>query len=483
MARMIFLPMDFSALINPKSYAIIGASRNPRSATNRLIVGLLKSGYQGKIFPINPRADEILGVKAYSDIEAVQMPIDYAFLAVPARFAVDEVKKCVRAGVKFLVIFSSGFGEIGNVNLEEEIQRTIRGSKTRILGPNCIGVYSTESKICYFSDQIPEKEGPVTFLSQSGGIMRTFIWTGFTRGFNLRAGISFGNQTDISVQELMEFFLHDSKTRIIAMYLEGVKNGKAFVTTLKKVAAQKPVVILKTGRTKRGEQAVISHTGSISGSNEVFHGLVQQTGAIQVETFEELCDVLTMLSVLEDLQGLSRNVAIVNTGGGFSVELTDIAESFDLNIPEFSQDTRERLKSVLPDVNTITINPLDLGASGFDPRISRQVFEILNDDPNTDVIITVREVERFGYLSKELGVEDVGKMHAAAMRIDGKNRKKIIVIIPKSWETSENFQRYQAFQDMLHQQHLPCFPTPIRAIKTLKMVVGHINLHENRQKK
>lgn len=473
--------MDFSALINPKSYALIGASRNVRAGSSRFIVALQRGEYQGKIYPVNPNTDEILGLKVYSDITAIPNSLDYVMIAVPARYVPAEVRKCVQVGAKFVVVFSSGFGEVGNEALERELRQIINDSSTRLLGPNCIGVYSTESRMCYFPDQLPGPEGNVTFISQSGGMVRTFIWTGFSRGFHLRAAISVGNQLDITIEDLLEFFRTDPKTKIVAIYLEGIKNGAKFMVNLKSIAAEKPVVILKCGRTGSGKRAVISHTGSIAGSNEIFQALMHQTGVIPVETFEELCDVVTMLSVRIPERNLGRNVAIVNTGGGLSVEATDIVESLGLRVPAITEESQERMKTILPDVNTIVSNPLDLGAAGFIPKTFTQVLEVLSQDPKIDVILTMREVQRFKYLTKRIGIEDLDEKYREAMVRGNPKNKYMISIMPKSWESSENFQAYQDFQTQLHAHKIPCYPTPIRAVTALRKIIEYVKFHSEKK--
>ncbi|MHC1590921.1 MAG: hypothetical protein ACXQS8_02445 [Candidatus Helarchaeales archaeon] len=371
---------------------------------------------------------------------------------------------------------------MGRKNLEDEIHRAIQGSSTRILGPNCIGVFCPEGKICFFPDQLPDKEGNVVMFSQSGGILRTFIWTGLSHGFFLRAGISFGNQLDISVQELLDFFGQDEKTSIIAIYLEGVKDGKEFMKSLKRAAAKKYVIIFKAGTTEGGKKTVSSHTGALSGSEVIFKAVVRQAGGIVVDSFEELCDTVSMLSVTGNNGVPGRNVAIVNTGGGFSVELADIAEKYGLIIPEFSVETQKKLQAVLPDVNTIVINPLDLGASGFNPDVTGKVFTILFEDDRTDTIISVREVERFGYLGKQLNIPDMGQRYLEEMLKNQNPSKKIIMIIPKSWETPETFHYYQSFQQKLLENGIACYPTPERAVKALVKVLELVENRSNEKK-
>ncbi|MFX1298514.1 MAG: CoA-binding protein, partial [Promethearchaeota archaeon] len=323
--------MDFEPLINPKVCAIIGASKNPLSGSYRFLEGWLTTKFQGKIYPVNPKYSAINGLKTYPDIREIPDEVDYALIAVPAEKVPNEVRKCVHKGVKFIVIFTSGFSEIGNKNLEEEILQIARG-KSRILGPNCIGVYSTEARLGYFVDQPIITEGDVSFVSQSGGLTRKFIWTGLSRGFHIRATVSIGNAIDISISELFEYFAKDTKTKIIGAYIEYIKEGRDFFKLLKTITPHKPVVILKTGRTRKGQVAAQSHTGAIASFYSIFSSMVKQAGGLVVETLEELTDLILAFQYLSNCLPAGKNIAIINIGGGVAVEMTDICESNDFNV-------------------------------------------------------------------------------------------------------------------------------------------------------
>ncbi|NHI94165.1 MAG: hypothetical protein EAX96_16865 [Candidatus Lokiarchaeota archaeon] len=469
--------MSFYNLINPKSYAVIGASTNPRSGSYRFIEALINNGYKGKIFPINPKIEELQGLKTYPSIESVNEPIDYVLIAVPADLVPEEVRKCVKINVKFIVIFTSGFGESGNKNLEEEIKTAIKGSNTRILGPNCIGVFSSESKIAYFSDQLILEEGNISFISQSGGLTRTLIWVGYTRDFHFRTAISLGNQIDITIEELIDFFLVDEKTDIIAAYIEGIKNGKEFYRILKKNNGKKPIIILKCGRSQSGKRAIRSHTGALASSDHLIESIMNQTNTILVQTFEELTDTILMVEKLRNDSLNGKNVAVINSGGGLSVELTDICESYGFNVIQLSPESVKELAEILPTVNTILSNPLDLGASGFDPEIFGKVINVISRDPKIDVILTVIEVERFSLLNKRYQTEDIGEIYVKNIYDNNVKNKPIVLISPKSWESVPNFIFYSNFQDALHRIKIPVFPSSESAIRALNKVIDyHLSL-------
>jgi acetate---CoA ligase (ADP-forming) len=476
--------MDFEPLINPKVCAIIGASNNPATEGYRFLEGWLANKYRGTIYPVNPKYPEILGLPAYPDIRDIppEVTIDYALIAVPAEKVPLEIEKCVERGVKFAVIFSSGFSEAGDSTLEPEILKRAKGSKLRILGPNCIGIYSTEMKLGYFKDQPVLEEGSVSFISQSGGITRNFIWTGFSRGFHVRAGVSIGNTIDISVSELFEYFAQDPKTHIIAAYLESVKEGHQFFTLLKRITPQKPVAIMKTGRTPKGKVAAQSHTGAIAGSYEIFAAMAKQAGAIIVETMEELTDVLLGLKSLRDCLPLGKSIAIINTGGGIAVEMTDISESAGLPVADLEESTRASLEKILPPVNVIIKNPIDLGAFGFNPEVLGNVIKVLSRDSNIDSIFLLHEVERFQVLNLRFKVPDIGKIYAEVLQKSRNPTKPIIAILPRAWELPENFTMYRNYVEDLLKIGIPNYPTTARAVFSLKKLIEYKNFlrtHKN----
>jgi len=466
--------MDFEALINPKVCALIGASNNPATEGYRFLEGWLANEYSGKIYPVNPKYEEILDLQTYPDIREIpeEEKIDYALIAVPAEKVPSEIQKCIERGVKFAIIFSSGFSEVGNRELEDQILKIAKG-KIRILGPNCIGVYSTEAKLGYFNDQPILFKGNVSFVSQSGGLTRFFIWTGYSRGFYVRATVSIGNTIDVSTSELFEYFAQDPKTQIIAAYLESVKEGRDFFTILKTITPYKPVAIMKCGRTAKGKVAAQSHTGAIAGSYEVFAAMVKQAGGIVVENMEELTDVVLGLKTLKDCLPSGTNTAIINTGGGIAVEITDICESNGFSVADLEESTQLALAEILPPVNVIIKNPTDLGASGFDPEVLGKVISLLSQDLHIQIILLVHEVDRFHQLNKRFQVPDIGKIYVKAIQKARYPTKPIIAILPRAWEQLKSFTSYQNYVNELLEIGIPSYPTASRAIFVLKKLIQY----------
>ena len=468
--------MDFERLINPKVCAIIGVSNDPLRASYQFLEAWLAHKYKGKIYLINPKYTEIQGIKTYPDIREIpdQDAVDYVLLVLPAEKVPAEISKCVEKGVKFVTIFSSGFSEIGNKQLEEEILKSAAG-KLRVLGPNCIGVYSTESRLGYFLDQPIVTEGDVSFISQSGGITRKFIWTGLSRGFDIRATVSLGNTIDISISELTEWFSKDPKTQIIAAYIESIKEGHEFFSLLKTITPQKPVVILKCGRSSRGKLAAQSHTGALASSFEIFDSMAKQAGSLVVETLEQLTDLILSLEHLKNRLPSGNNVAIITMGGGRAVEITDTCESNGFNVVNLEDSTLNQLRNLLPSINVILENPIDLGTKGFNPEIFGKAFKSISQDPNIDIILTVHEVERFSVIANRFHIADIGEVYADLMHQFGNPTKPIISIIPRSWELVDHFITYQNYRNDLLNVGIPSYPTAQRALITLKKLLQYQN--------
>lgn len=479
--------MDFDRLINPRVVALIGASNDPRRQAYRFLEGWISDKYQGKIYPINPKYKEILGLRTYPDIREIptEEEIDYVLIAVPALKVPAEIRKCVeRGGIKFVVIFASGFSEIGDKHLEEEILQMAKGN-FRVLGPNCIGVYCTESRLGYFTDQPIISEGDVSFISQSGTLTRTFIWMSISRGYHIRAAVSIGNMIDVSFNELFEYFMKDPKTRIIAGYLESVGEGQKFFTLLKSITPHKPVAILKCGRTPKGKVAALSHTGALTGSYEIFSSMVKQGGGILVESIEELADVTSGLEYLRNVLPAGKNIAIINAGGGIAVQITDICESNGFQVANLEKMTQKTLQDLLPRVNVIIDNPIDLGASGFNPKILGQAITIISNDSNIDSILLVQEIERFHNLDKRFQVPNIGEAYAEIIQKHQNPKKPLIVVLSRSWEIDQQvpYTLYQKYRKDLLAKRIPSFPTTQRALNTLKKLVQYRNFLKNHNAK
>ena len=283
-------------LFYPDSVAVIGASRNPHKFGHIQVSNLIKMGFGGRIYPVNPKADEILGLRCYPSILEVPGSVDVAVVSLPAPKVPAVVGECAEKGVKFVVIISSGFGEAGleGARLQEAVLKAVEGTGTRIVGPNTTGILNPEVGFTttFVPIYCPVREGPVSFVVQTGlfaGVTLLHILTAENFGVRLVAGI--GNKCDVDETDVLDYLAQDGGTKVIAMYIEGVKDGRRFMEVAREVAVEKPILVLKPGRTEVGRRTALSHTGSLTGRDEVFEAACRQCGLIRAYSLEELLDL------------------------------------------------------------------------------------------------------------------------------------------------------------------------------------------------
>ncbi len=379
----------------PKSVAVIGAYSNEDVEKYRWTGWLKEMGYKGKVYPINPKAKEILGYKAYPSIIDVPDEIDYAIMAVSSSAVPACLRQVVEKGVKVVHLFVAGFAETGlpeGIKLQKEIEEILASGTTRALGPNCMGVFSTNSGMGFggiINGLDATKEiGTISAISQSGSGMDSLFMPGvFIRGLRISKILSLGNSIDIGVEDAMEFFADDDETEHLFCYIEGIKDGPRFLTALKKCAAKKNVIILKGGITAGGARAAASHTGALASPEKVWDTIYKQARVLPVSSFEESVDQLTALVRMPNLKG--NRVAIVGRGGGAGVATSDLCEKAGLVVAPISPDTKRKILELVPPDGSGLNNPIEVGISGRG-KISANYFEVLQvvaEDPNIDLIL------------------------------------------------------------------------------------------------
>jgi len=385
---------SLDAIFNPESVAVIGAS--PGKAGQLFLDSLLTGGFQGRIYAVNLRGEEISGLKAYTSIRDIPGSVDYVVCCIPAPAVPQLVKDCAAKDVKALAVFTAGFSEIGTEEgrrLEEEVARVARATGVRVIGPNCLGVYSPRARFSYTSD-FPNESGDVAFVCQSGGNSVYTARAAVYRGVRFSKVISYGNACDINECELLEYLATDDETRVVGVYIEGVKDGPRFYRALKRLAATKPVVVLKGGYTAAGAHAAASHTGSLAGSEQVWDRLLHQSDAIRVYSLEELVDMLVTLSLLSVPQG--RRVGIFGGGGGASVLGTDdwakfgfeLWAKFGFELPPLPGPVMEELRRSVPtEAGLILHNPIDLSSFAYSERFYALIKNLLTFEGFADLSV------------------------------------------------------------------------------------------------
>lgn len=343
----------------PRSVAVIGASRNPKKDGNIILQNIIDSDFSGDIYPVNPSAEEILGLKVYPNVKDIPGEVDLVVLIIPARFCVQAMEDCAAKGVKAVIIEAMGFAEVGPEGkaLQDQIVKIARRSGIRVMGPNCTGIVSRDITTSFFPiKDVPR--GDVVLIGQSGllaaGMASDIV---VNRTLNINKICSIGNKCDVNENDLLEYFGNDPDTAVISLYLEGVADGSRFVPIAREVAAKKPVLLLNGGRTEAGAQAAMSHTGSIASNQRIVEAALRQTGCIKIDDFTEIKDIAKVFST-QPVPGGNR-VAIVTAAGSVGVVVSDLCAEHGLEMPRLSSPVVESLREVFPP-NMEPANPIDL---------------------------------------------------------------------------------------------------------------------------
>jgi len=349
---------DIRYLFEPDGVAIIGASTDSSKIGHTIVDNIMASGYRGKIYPINPRGGDLNGIEIRTTIKDPDIGnVDVAVISIPSKFVYEAVKECGEKGVKFLVIITSGFSEVGNSSEEKRIVEYATDHGMRVLGPNIFGIYSANADMNATFGSKNVLKGNVGIITQSGALGIAMIGKTAIEGIGLSAMISLGNKSDLDESDMMEYLLKDDNTKIIMCYIEGVQNGERFLETLSRITRRKPVIVIKSGRSKRGAMAAASHTGSLAGSDKVFDKVMRQAGVIRADTLDEAFNWCKFLSQSPLPRG--ENVVIVTNGGGIGVLATDACEKYELKLLDDVRLMEETYGDATPEFGSVK-NPVDI---------------------------------------------------------------------------------------------------------------------------
>ena len=343
------------AILSPKSIAVVGASSTPGKIGYTVVKNLLESKYTGQIYPVNPKDDEILGLKNYKTMDEIPGPVDAAVIVVPAKFVSGVIDECGKKAVKGLIIITSGFSEVGDKALEEQIVKQAKSYGMRILGPNIVGTLTNSTKLnASFAPYLP-LPGHASLITQSGALLIAIDAISYTRGVGFEKLISIGNMSDVDFADLIAWLDDDPETSCISLYVEGFKDGRRFIEASKK--SKKPVIALKSGISAHGAAAAASHTGSLAGSGKVYDAAFQQAGTLRAVDLNNLFDRTLALSLQPPMDG--DNMLILTNGGGVGVLATDAAERYGLPLKFAPEDVQAELKKHMPDFGSAK-NPVDM---------------------------------------------------------------------------------------------------------------------------
>lgn len=344
---------ELNSIFFPRNTAIIGAS-----PTDGYTYALLATKMRDRLYLVNPNYQEVLGRKSYASVLDIDAPIDYAVIAVPVRFALSAVSDCIKKGVKGVHLFTSGFSETGlpeGIKREKELADMARG-RIRIIGPNCMGSYCPKSGLS-FNPASTNVEGNIGVISQSGTFAQLFVFAGRTMNMKISKMVSYGNAVDLDCPDFLEYLADDPDTSVIALYIEGIRDGRRLRSALEYAAAKKPVVALKGGVTGAGGRVASSHTGSLAGTGETWSTMFRQSGVVQVDDIDDLLNTTNAMDLSRVPSG--NGVAIVTYSGGFAVVQSDMCVKAGLQVPQFSLKAVDELRTFVPAAGTMIGNPLD----------------------------------------------------------------------------------------------------------------------------
>jgi acetyltransferase len=455
---------------NPASVAIVGATKNPLKMNFQLLRNLVRLGYKGSIYPVNPGAKEILGIKAFARLQDIPHSIDLVVTAVPAQKTPDIVRDCAEAGVENLVIITGGFSEGGEKGRQLQMEMTdlIRGKRIRTLGPNTLSPVNTANNFVISFNPVKKlNRGGISFAFQSGFYEPMINWIFSHLGINKM--LDMGNKMDITELDALEYFAQDSDTRIIAMHIESLHgDARKFLSLIKSIIKEKPVIILKVGRTIAGSRAAASHTGTIAGENDVvFDCAIKQAGAVRAQNLEEFYDLAKAFQFVELPMG--NRLSIITLSGGEGVMATDACEMYGLRQTNLGDETRQKLNKIFPPWD-IPLNPFDAGVCMefhlSDLRPFFNAMQAIPEDKNVDCTImqmvpwTFDETSTNPDVSKEMS-NSMKKLYIQWLKSMKRCGKPFAL-----WCTGAGSNEVRLIEE-IEANRIPVFRSSERAVKAL----------------
>lgn len=428
----------FESAFHPDSVAFVGISSKAKGGPGgaAFLTTYQKLGFHGKIYIVNSTVTELMGYKTYPRVSSIPEQVDLVIVTAPAKAVPDIFEDCIKANARNIHLFSAGFEETGEQEGKELAKKVIEIAQRgglRIVGPNCMGLYVPSSRMGY--QHVPsDKIGPVSYVFQSGGHSDWFVYHGPDYGIYFNKGISFGNGWVMDSTDYLEYLKTDPETKLICMYLEGVRDGCKLLNLVKEINPVKPVILWKGGLTLAGSRAAASHTGSMAGQSNIWQAFFAQTGATQVNSLEEMAETTMTFLLVQPPRG--KRVAVMGMGGGVSVYAADACGRVGLDIPLLSQSTRDELKKFIMEPGSSIKNPIDTSAPFFDISLMAKAMELITSDPVVDMLILMPHLN----LISKAGPEQIDRLINCItdFALNNTYRKPVVVVfhsfVNEAWE-------------------------------------------------
>ena len=450
--------VELHNFFRPKRIAVVGASRNPNKVGHVIIKNLIDSGFPGDVIPVNHNAESLFNRISYHSVLKIHGKIDLAVIAVPAEYVLQVVNECNKKKIKDVLIITSGFSEIGNRDLEEKLRKFLDKKRMRCIGVNCLGIFDAYNNmdtlfLPRYRLERP-KPGGISFVCQSGAIGSAILDLAADKGHKFSKFISYGNATQIDESDLIDYLGKDENTKVICLYVEGVKDGEKFFETIKRISRKKPIVALKGGLTDEGMKATLSHTGSLAGKKEVYFGIFKQTNVIKADSLEDMFNISSLLE--KGVSFKNNKILVITNGGGYGIISTDeISESKNLKMANFSEETVEGIRK-FASKNINIENPLDLLGDASTEGYKNALDICLKDDSIGGVLL-------IALYQTPLITTDIVEVISEAKR----NSDKPIVVVSTGGEFTE------MLSESLEESGIQVFTFPNQAITAMDKVVGY----------
>ena len=465
-------------LFHPRSVAVVGVSKNPESTGSRYLEQLLDFPFHGTLYPISLKEQEVMGMRCYKTVRDIPDPVDHVISCVPHHQVLSLVEDCAVKGVRSIHLFTARLAETqleDRRDLEKNIVLRAKEAGIRIIGPNCMGLYNPGVGLT-FRFSLPKEPGHVAFASQSGGNAADLEYHGVGRGLRFSKIISFGNAADLNESDFFEYLIEDPETKVISMYLEGVKDGRRFTELLRRSDGKKPVVLYKAGKTNAGTRAVMSHTASMSGESAMWDAICRQFGVIKVDSMKEMADVLLAFQFLQPSTG--RRVLVMGGGGGGSVDAADVCELEGFEVPPLPPRMREEIRTFAPDVWSLISNPMDGSVMGGGETMARS-YQLGAKWDGVDLLIGNSSAPWLLDHPDGAGQHEFSNQYLISLTRE--TRKPMVIFITAGDSTASwRVESMHRAQQQCIDAGIPVYPDVRRAVRALALFTGYYRRLETR---